>query len=730
MRDQNDRGLAGLPERTPENSDPLPNPKLLALVAALFACFPVPAQDPEPADPDVIVVTATRTGRDPFDVPFTTGILPGSTVVGRQQARTTPEALRELAGISVQKTAHGQGSPKFRGQTGFQTLLLVDGIRINDSTWRSGNVEYWNHVDPYSFDRFEIVRGPSSVLWGSDAVSGVGQAIQKGNDSWEPGWHARGGALFRYASAEDAVVSRIESHGNAGEVFGWHAGITYKDYGDLKAGRDVGLLPETGYDEIDGDLKLTFRVSDHDTLSLGVQQNSLDDVPRTHSTVNNVSWRGITADTNLRREHDHRRQLYWLQWHSEEGHAYDELTGTVAIKSRHEREDRVRSNGNQDINELDVHTVALTAQLSSQIGDGTLTYGADWYHDFVDSEFRRYSPGGTLLTSRNRGSVAGDADYDLVGVFAQYELPVADSLDVVGGVRWNYARVDAKDVDVPGDSVVFDNVSDDWNAVTASLRALWKLADEVRVFGGFSQGFRAPNLADTTRFDVGRSGEQEVPATGLDPELYYTFEVGGRYDDGTVTGNATLWTTIARDQISRFRTGNTVGGLPEISKSNVGDGYYAGFELEGSVGLELLSESLDEWTAFGFFDWVTGKIDQVLASGQEIEDRPKALPPPTGMAGLRWLHPEQDRGVEVFTRMAYHVNPSRYTEADRNNTQRIPPGGLPGWATVNIRGWMDVTENLTVSLAVENLTDVDYRIMDSGLNEPGANVIMTVQADF
>lgn len=701
-----------------------------AAVAACTVVAPLLSQAPRSGGrrPERVVVTATRMAEDPFEVPFATTILDGDFIRHRLQARTTPESLRFVPGISVQKTAHGQGSPKFRGQTGFQTLLLVDGIRINDSTWRSGNVEYWNHLDALSFERFEILRGPASVMWGSDAVAGVGHAVQKGRHSFEPGLHADGAALVRYASAEQSLVTRLETQGNYGERLGWHVGFSFKNFGDLRAGRDVGLLPDTGYEDRDGDAKVTLRLDEHHTLSLGAQQNHLRNVPRTHSTVRAVSWRGLTAGSDLKREQDHRRQLYWLQWGIEDGSFFDEGKVTLAYKNRYEREDRIRSNGRRRFNVLTVQTAVLTAQFSRELGLGRLVFGGDWYHDFVDSEFREFNADGTLRTTRNRGVVAGDADYDLGGLFAQYEVPVQETLSVLAGLRWTLARLDASDVDVPGDSVVFDDVSETWNAVTGSLRAIWAPRDDVRIFGGFTQGFRAPNLSDTTRFDVARSGELEVPAQGLDPEFYYTFELGSRYDDGTLSGQITGWYTIARDQISRFRTGKIVNGQPEVSKGNIGDGWYAGFELEGSLGLDLLCGSLANFAVFGFFDYVDGRIDQVLASGQEVRDRPKAMPPPSGLLGLRYLHPSGKGGAEAYVRMAYHVRPSRFTEADRNNTQRVPPDGLPGWAVFGLRTWADVHERVTLALAVENLTDLDYRIMDSGLQEPGANVILSVEA--
>jgi len=219
-----------------------------------------------------------------------------------------------------------------------------------------------------------------------------------------------------------------------------------------------------------------------------------------------------------------------------------------------------------------------------------------------------------------------------------------------------------------------------------------------------------------------------VPATGLTPEKYYSFEVGGRVEDGNVALQVTGYYTIVRDQIARFRTGNTVNGAPEVSKANIGDGWIAGFEIEGAWTLTDLGCPNTE--LYGFVDYVDGRIDQLNNAGTEIEDRLPKTPPPSGLVGLRWRHPQREFGAEVFARVAYHVNPSRYTQADRNNTQRIPPDGLPGYAAFGIRSWFEFDEHLTASIAIENITDADYRVMDSGLQEPGTNLIMTLQSRF
>src|SRR5687767_4313704 len=107
---------------------------LLAL--SLGASTPSGAEDVELQDisfGEEILVTATAREEKDFDLPYSTFVLTGEDLRHRQMARTVPEALDEVPGVMVQATAHGQGAPYLRGFTGFRTLLLIDGIRLNNS---------------------------------------------------------------------------------------------------------------------------------------------------------------------------------------------------------------------------------------------------------------------------------------------------------------------------------------------------------------------------------------------------------------------------------------------------------------------------------------------------------------------------------------------------------------------------------------------------------------------
>src|SRR5688500_1690591 len=157
----------------------------LTLASLTLACSAVVASAQAPANPlqgsilEETIVTATRIERTVFDVPYTAHVIGREDFIERRNVRTFPDALREIPGVMVQRTAYGQASPFIRGFTGFRTLALIDGIRLNNATFREGPNQYWGSIDQYTIDRIDVVKGPSSVLYGSDAIGGTVNAITR-----------------------------------------------------------------------------------------------------------------------------------------------------------------------------------------------------------------------------------------------------------------------------------------------------------------------------------------------------------------------------------------------------------------------------------------------------------------------------------------------------------------------------------------------------------------------
>lgn len=142
-----------------------------------------------------VVVTATRAERALQDMPQAGGVIEADTLAIEMAVRTLPDALKYEPGVMLQRTSHGQGSPYIRGFTGYRNLMMVDGIRLNNAVFRDGPNQYWNTVDALALNRIEIVRGPGSMLYGSDAVGGVVQAFSRGEADLRPGATGIGGCI-------------------------------------------------------------------------------------------------------------------------------------------------------------------------------------------------------------------------------------------------------------------------------------------------------------------------------------------------------------------------------------------------------------------------------------------------------------------------------------------------------------------------------------------------------
>ncbi len=241
---------------------------------------------------DPLVVTAERSPGQSADVPYTTATIDAAFI--RQQARRTlPEALQYTPGVLVQKTANGHGSPFIRGFTGRQNLLLMDGVRINNSTFRSGPIQYWNTIDPLSLDRLELVKSQGSVLYGSDAIGGTVNAFGKSprfRDQPAGAAYAGGAASYEFRSnGQGSHQGRVEAETGIGGKFGILLGCSRKDFGDIEDSV-IGRMRGTGYPEQDDDLRMDWAVTPDSTLSFASYYVNQDDISRWHRTTANPGW--------------------------------------------------------------------------------------------------------------------------------------------------------------------------------------------------------------------------------------------------------------------------------------------------------------------------------------------------------------------------------------------------------------------------------------------------------
>jgi hemoglobin/transferrin/lactoferrin receptor protein len=659
-----------------------------------------------------------------MDVPYSTQRITEYTLRRELMASTLPEALVRSPGVLIQQTSRGQASPYIRGFTGFRTVALVDGIRLNNSTFRDGPNQYWSTVDALAMDALELVKGPASVLYGSDAVGGAVNALMRAPPRpTGPDFDWAGSALYRFSSAERANLGRGELGVAKADRWGMAIGFGRRELGDLQGGDDVNRQPYTGYGQWDVDAKFEYRLRTETTATFAFQRTEQDDVKRTHRTIHGLRWNGLAAGTDRRHEFDQLRQLTYarLNHATERG---DEFTATASWHAQDERQRVERANRTSQESTTDVDTLGLSLQGVSPSPAGTWTYGVEHYHDLVDSSQSNHATNGVLISTAIQGPVAADSAYGLFGAFVQDEIPLTGRLKFTLGGRFTRAAADAGRLRDPisGNATSF---SEDWNNVVGSGRLLWQPMEGRRwtLFSGFSQSFRAPNLSDLTRFDIARGGEIETAALDIKPERFLTVELGAKARHGRWDAEAALFHTSIDDLIVRTPTGATVNGAAEVTKRNGSRGWVHGAEFSGSLKLG------GNLSLFANGAWQEGEADYFATSTAMSARAPLSrVNPLSGLLGLRWESSRPQFFVEVFGQAAERQD--RLSPDDARDTQRIPPGGTPEWATLNIRGGYGWDSGVFATAAIDNILDEDYRLHGSGINQPGRNFRLSLEYRF
>lgn len=657
-----------------------------------------------------VIVTASRVEQEQLDAPYSISVITKDDIID-SQLRTLPEALKETSGVMIQKTTHGHGSPFIRGFTGRQNLLLVDGVRMNNSTWRSGPIQYWNTLDVYAIERMELVKGPGSVLYGSDSLGGTLNVLSKGTGyKNEKGFFSSGSAFYRFDTNSESHVGRIEQRVGIGEKWGLSLGLSAKRYGDIEDSY-FGKMRNTGYPEQNLDFKFDYALSDKTELTLAYQYVNQDDVWRWHSTTYNPGWTHddhVTQPGTLDyRIYDQERSLtYGRVSGHQAGGLLENWSSTLSYQKTQDSEKR--SDPRWSV--ANVQTLGVTFQASGTVGPGSLVWGGDFYHDMVDSD----------ASDPSRRPVADDSRYDSFGAFGQYLWDVSDRFHLDLGARASY-------FDASWDKAYNRNLgedesgSGDWSDLSLSARGTYDLRQDWVLYGGISEGFRAPNLADLTGDTVSRSKDEVIGSSNLDPEKTVSFEIGSKADFESVTLSLATFYTIINDPITNAK--ETIGSVDYLRLTNGDEGYIYGVEADAAWRFA------EQWELLGNLTFQDGKQksrDEI--GGPIVEDTVSRLAPLFGSVRLRWSQAERKYWVEAELRGA--ATQDNLSKSDLSDDQRIPTNGTPGYLIPSIRGGWQVRDDLLVTLGLENLTDDDYRVHGSGLNEPGFNASLGLKYDW
>ncbi|RLB54713.1 MAG: hypothetical protein DRI90_20010, partial [Deltaproteobacteria bacterium] len=338
----------------------------------------------EPVD---VVVTGKRKRQDPFEADRAVSVV-GPKQLREAQPRTTPEALWDTPGVFVQQTNHGGGSPIVHGLIGPQVLLLFDGVRLNNSTYRTGPLQYLNLVDPLSVSRIEVLRGPGSVLYGSDAMGGVIQLFphepRDGRLMERPEVH--GTTQLRYASAGKTAGAHARAELGV-QGFGALAGGTLQSLGDLRGGRGVGVQPYTGYADYTALASLDYR------FGKGALDGWRNKATYLVSRIEGAGRTDKLYDSQKLQLYDNELHLVYDRMRLEIDALRTAIEVTPSFQHFFERKDNISMADDLTTrlasvrDEVMVNTFGLDAALETVFSDDRLAlrYGGTFYRDWIDA---------------------------------------------------------------------------------------------------------------------------------------------------------------------------------------------------------------------------------------------------------------------------------------------------------------------------------------------------------
>ena len=451
--------------------------------------------------------------------------------------RSLPQAIAAAAGPGywLQETNLGGGSAFIRGVTGNQVLILVDGVRLNDSTTRFGPNQIMNTIDPAIVERVEVTRGPASVLYGSDAIGGVihihtrrQRPVGEVEDYTGLSMDMNGDTAYMGGRVSPAAAWGGYTDGVIG------VGTLYK-FDDLEAGS--GPVEHTGYDGGAAFLAWVRDLGQDRELSLSAWMHRDNDVPRTDKLIVGFGQTNPSNDLYQFALQDRRQVLLSYTDRDFDLGFADSMQVRLSARSYEEERERVNFGSTTFRFERDeVDSVGLSVEWQKAVGEEhLLTFGLDADHDRVDS-LRRDTNTVTSVVTPGDGQFAPDAEYTGLGVFLQDEWSGLDPIDVTAGLRLSHFSFAFKEF---GGGACEDG---DFSALTASIQAARDLDPGHRVSATLAQGFRAPNLDDLAK-DGSFGGGTELHNPDLDPESSLTLELGYDYTGEGTSFSAAVFGT-------------------------------------------------------------------------------------------------------------------------------------------------------------------------------------------
>jgi hemoglobin/transferrin/lactoferrin receptor protein len=706
----------------------------------------------DPVRLDEVVVSVNRWEQSRTEIPHKIETLQPNEVL-RYNPQTAADMLGAQGGVFIQKSQLGGGSPMIRGFAANSVLIVVDGIRMNNAIYRSGNLHNVISVDPNSLESTEVIFGPGSVIYGSDALGGV-MSFNTLNprlstqDQPEQG----GKAVMRYSSANfEKTVHGTYNFGTKK----WAAIIssTFTDYDDLRMGsngpaeylRPEYVLPGKfdGSDEIvsnDNELiqkfsgysqfnvlsKLRYRPNSQIDVVLSAHHSQTTNIPRYDRLIvyrNNElrygDWyygpqRWTLISGRFQYKHNH-----WL---------FDKLNALAGYQLYSEsRHDRSLHSGLLRNRTENLGVFSLNLDLGKTFTENSeLFYGAEFLLNDVGS-----SANSLNLQQNTTEPIAprypNNSEYNSYAAYFSYKHNFNNKLILQAGARYTNTRLSGE-FDKAFYNFPFGGFDMSNAAFNGNFGAVWHPTPEWQVNLNASTGFRSPNIDDVAKVFDSEPGNVVVPNPNLEPEYARNLELGlirsyagrARFE---VTGFYTRLKNamVRRDYFIDGQDSIVYDGV--LSKVEALVNAESASIYGGSVAFEYL-----------FTPFLRTRNNLTVMKGEDADGLPLRHVPPTFGSSHLMLERQKwfiDFYVKYSGRFSFEeLAPS---EQDKPHLYAVDDNGnpwSPGWLTLNLKSNYQWNDTFSVSGGVENILDNRYRPYSSGIVAPGINFILALKAEF
>ena len=678
-----------------------------------------------------------------------------------QQSPNAADALAATPGVFVQKSQMGGGSPIIRGFEANRVLLVVDGVRMNNIIYRSGHLQNAITVDAQGLEQLEVIFGPGSLMYGSDALGGVVHFRTKSPQVGVEAGTFDLNASMRYASASRQKTAHVD-FGVGGKKLGYWGSATYSDFGDLRTGRqysekypeygkrlyyvdiegtvdkvlendETNLQIGTGYEQFDMIHKLKWAPSLYSNHTLNFQLSTSSDIPR----YDQLTESGDDPSDLTFAEWYYGPQDRWLLSSRHQFLRKTSLYDKALVLASYQKvgEDRINRRYGSDrrsfqLEEVDVWS--LTVDLNKRIAPLLhLSYGGSYHWNDLNSVAFAENRAATIQYDDELTRYPDkDAHMHSGGVYANARASITEQWTLHGGVRLSHVntRIQYNSGLVDWPERFLAGINNNNTALTWGLGVDFRPSEAWQIKGQVGSAFRAPNVDDLAKIRI-KGGTASVPNPDLQPERAVQSEITLAYHKDQTHGQLSLqvtgFYTLLEDAIVQLSY-----PLPNGDSVLLHDG-----ELFSTVG-NLNAEEGKMWgvmlqAAFPIARHLKAAASFNVIKGKTLDlegtSTPMAHIPPT-YGQILLTHTKGPLKLEGIVRFNGAKKLEDYSNNSADNVEKATPEGTLAWTTYNVYGAYDINETFSVQLAIENILDIHYRPFASGVSAPGRNISVSLRA--